>query len=215
MTLEEQLKLDDGHRFQKKLGELIGVNKFQNIMETGSGVSSIYVLKAFDDYGVDGILHSIDPAKWYPHEIEHPKFNPIKEKSVDAIVSLYLNVGAFDVCVLDGDHEILCQTYEYEMCWHCLKPGGYLIADDVDWNNNGAWRTFLAAYKLEDELFDNARVVQKPMDAPVLGMEVTEFGTSLDKQNVKDFHENWLSYCEKLEKEWLAAGNKKHPAFDL
>lgn len=214
MTLEEQLKLDDGHRFQKKLGDLIGEYKFQNIMETGSGVSSIYILKAFDDYGIAGILHSIDPAKWYPNEIKHEKFNEIKEKSIDAIVPLYLKVGAFDVCCTDGNHEILCQSYEYEMCWQMLKPGGYLIADDCNWNNNGAWQTFLDKHGLSDELFDNARVVQKPLDSTPLGVEKFEFGSTLNHEVVNGFHEQWLWYCTQLETEWLLAGNKKHPAFE-
>jgi hypothetical protein len=213
MTLEEQIKLDDGHRFQKNLGWLIGENRFQNIMETGSGVSSVYILKAFDDYGISGTLHSIDPAKWYPNEIEHPYFNPIKEKSIDAIVPLYLKVGAFDVCCLDGDHEILCQTYEYEMCWQMLKPGGYLIADDVNWNNNGAWQTFLTKHGLTEALFDNARMVQKPLDSKPLGVEFFEFGSALNHEIVNDFHEQWLRYCIQLESDWLAAGNEKHPAF--
>lgn len=214
MTLEEQLKLDDGHRFQKKLGELIGENKFQNIMETGSGVSSIYILKAFDDYGISGTLHSIDPEKWYPHSIEHSRFNEIKEKSVDAIVPLYKRVGAFDVCCTDGNHEILCQTYEYEMCWQFLKPGGYLIADDVGWNNNGAWQAFLDKHGLAEELFDNARMVQKPLGSAPLGVEFFEFGSALNMEIIDDFHEQWLWYCTQLETEWLAAGNKKHPVFE-
>lgn len=213
MTIEEQLKLDDGHRFQKKLGELVGQNKFQNIMETGSGVSSIYVLKAFDDNGIDGKLHSIDPSKWYPYEIVHPKFNEIKEKSIDAILPIYLKVGAFDVCCTDGCHEILEQTYEYEMCWQFLKPGGYLIADDENWNNNGAWSAFLIKHDLQDQLFDNARVVQKPFDSIPLGVEIFEFGSALNHDIVNDFHDQWLLYCIQLEKEWLAAGNKKSAAF--
>lgn len=213
MTIEEQLTLDDGHRFQKKLGELIAENGYKLIMETGSGVSSIYALKAMDNANIDGVLYSIDPAMWYPHPIEHPKFVSIKKKSIDAIIPLYLETGAFDVCVTDGDHEILAQTYEYEMLYRMLKPGGWLICDDVGWNNNGAWTNFLDRYDFVEEFFGDARCIHKPLGEPVLGFEVTEFGSSMDKVEVQRFHDEWLDYCTNLEKEWLAAGNQKHPAF--
>ena len=214
MTLEVQLTLDDGHRFQKKLGELIINHNFTNIVETGSGVSSIYMLQAMDDAGIDGKLHSIDPAMWYPHKIEHPKFNLIKDKSVQAIIGLYIEKGPFDVAVSDGDHEIMCQTYEYEMFWQFLKPMGVLVADDCGWNNNGAWQAFLDRHGLVEDFFGDARCVVKPFSEPVLGVEVNEFGTTFNKDAVIEFHEEWLTHCENLEKEWLAAGNKKHPIFE-
>ena len=218
MTLEEQLKLDDGHRFQKKLGELVTETKSKVIMETGSGVSSIYMLKALDDVNIDGKVHSIDIGMWYPHKIDHPKFDQIKAKSVEAILPLYLSTGAFDIAVSDGCHEILEQTYEYEMMFATLKPGGYLIIDDANWNNNGAWQAFLDRYNLKDDYFGDARIIQKRIDLLPLGVEYNyTFGDPVKTFNesvVYGFHTKWLAHCEQLEKEWLAAGNKKHPAFE-
>jgi len=213
MTLEEQLKEDDGHRFQKELGDFIAFHNLAKVVETGTGVTSIYILKSFDDNNIDGKLFSIDKGQWYPHEIIHPKFQQIVDKSIPSLLNLYLEIGEFDFFLHDGEHEVKVQEYEYEFAYQCLKPGGYIASDDICWGNNTCWPDFLKRHNLKDEIMGAIRITQKPLTEPVLGVEVSEFGSTFNKDAVIEFHDEWLAHCENLEKEWLAAGNTKHPIF--
>jgi len=195
MTLTEQLLAADGHRFQEKLGAFVAEKKLKNIIEIGSGVSSLFILKAFDDAGIDGMLHSIDTGMWYPHEIKHPKFNAIRGKSLDEMVNVFLQHGAPDLLLSDGCHEVKDMTYEYEFGFAILRPGGYLVADDTSFGNNGAWENFLNNHDLKEELFGDARVIQKPTWIPVF-------------DNIEQYHKQCLAGAENAEEIFLGNGGK-------
>lgn len=195
MTLQEQIEIADGHRFQIKLGEFVAEKKLETIFEIGSGVSSLFILKAFDDAEIDGRLHSIDTAMWYPHEIVHPKFNSIQGKSIDKLFEAFQKYGAPDLILSDGCHEVKDMTYEYEFGYAILKGGGYLIADDTSFGNNGAWETFLANQDLKEEVFGDARIVQKPKYADVF-------------ENIEWYHSECLKLAEEAERVFLEKGGK-------
>ena len=202
MTIEEQLKLDDGHRFQKAVGEIIKEKGFSTIVETGTGVSSVYILKALDDAGIDGKLHSIDIGQWYPHKIEHPKFNAIVSKSIEAMLPLYQLVGPWDMFVCDGNHEILCQSYEYELSFNFLKPGGYLIVDDRTWNQNNAWQDFLLRHGLKETILGDAAYIIKPAHL-----------SYCPAASAVKLHEEILSMAKLAEDNWIAKGGVKADVF--
>ncbi len=194
MTFEEQLAVADGHRFQKELGEFIIANNCEVVVETGLGVSTLFILDALDKLG-KGHLYSIDPAPWYSLEIVHPRLTHIKEKSIPSLLSLYKTAGAWDLMVSDGNHEILSQTYEYQFGLYCLKANGWLCADDTNWNNNGAWNKFL----------DNNNVTVKPK---IGSLDVVQ-KTSDDAMNVMvadEIHAFCLSRAQTREKIWLENG---------
>lgn len=195
MTLQEQLSIADGHRFQQKLGEFVAEKRFENIMEIGSGVSSIFILSALDSHEIEGNLHSIDTAMWYPHEIIHAKLNPVKGKSIDKMVEVFLMYGAIDLLLSDGCHEVKDMTYEYEFGFAILKPGGYLVADDTTFGDNGAWQNFLNNHDLKEEYFGNARVIQKPTWIPVF-------------DNIEAYHLQCLEVAQLAEEKFLANGGK-------
>lgn len=195
MTLKEQLAIADGHRFQEKLGELVKEHRFANIMEIGSGVSSLFILQAFDDAEINGHLHSIDTAMWYPHEIVHSRFNPIRGKSIDMMLESFQKYGAFDLILSDGCHEVKDMTYEYEFAFAILKPNGYLIADDTSFGNNGAWENFLANHDLKEDFFGDARIIQKPAYVPVF-------------DNIERYHDECIALAENAEELFLAKGGK-------
>lgn len=195
MTLQEHLAIADGHRFQQKLADLVAKEKLENIIEIGSGVSSIFILQAFDEYNIDGMLHSIDTAMWYPHEIVHPKFNSIRGKSIDMMLETFLKYGAPDLILSDGCHEVKDMTYEYEFGFAILKPNGYLVADDTSFGNNGAWESFLANHDLKEDFFGDARVVQKPAYVPVF-------------DNIERYHDECIALAENAEELFLAKGGK-------
>lgn len=195
MTLSEQLAIADGHRFQKKLGEFIVEHKLENIIEIGSGVSSIFILQALDDAEINGHLHSIDTAMWYEHEIVHQKFNAIRGKSIDMMLEAFLKGGAPDLILSDGCHEIKDMTYEYEFGFAILKPNGYLVADDTSFGQNGAWENFLANHDLKEDYFGDARIIQKPSYIPVF-------------DNIERYHLECLKNAENAEEMFLLNGGK-------
>ena len=134
-------------RFQRDLGEFVLKTKPEIIVETGSGASSMYILKALDEIG-SGKLYSIDPEPFCEYEISHPRYELIKEKSFHAMQELYNRTGAWDMFLHDSDHWIECQTFEYEMAIRLVKQGGHIFSDDYMWNMHGAWDRFINRYGL-------------------------------------------------------------------
>lgn len=200
MTVQELIPKHDGARFQEKLAQFIIDKGLKVIVETGMGVSSIHILDKIE--GTDAHLYSIDPSAWFPDRFEHPNHTLIEKKSIDAMLDIYYQHGPWDCFLHDGDHEILCQTYEYNFAFDCLKPGGYLFSDDVNWNNNEAWNKFCQEKGLPMIKLGDLYGVQKPLDKPYC-----------PASEAKQRHETYLSAAIKLEEEWLAAGGVKHPAF--
>lgn len=199
-AVEEILKDCDVSRFQKELADFIVSNNLKTIVETGAGISSLCILKAWDDAGIDGKLYSIDPAPWMAFKLKHPKWQLIKKKSIDAMKDLYVKTGEWDLFLHDGNHDILCQTYEYIFAFGCLKVGGWLCSDDTNWGNNGAWEKHLRSKGLEDKKIGSLLMVQNP------------YG-SLNKTEAKLFHENTLLAAQTDEKNYLAAGGQLTPCF--
>src|SRR5207245_5988852 len=51
------------------------------------------------------------------------KLKPILDKS-----------GSIDMFFHDSEHTYENMIFEYSTAWRYLKPGGFLVSDDVDWN---------------------------------------------------------------------------------
>lgn len=181
-------------RYQKKLADFILDNNLKIVVETGSGCSSLHILKALEKNG--GRLYSIDPQPFYGYEISHPQYELIKKKSVDAMSELYLKTGEWDLFLHDSDHDILCQTYELEMAYGCVRKGGYIACDDYEWNGHFAWRDFVDRTGENEQDIGDIKMIQKRDDYKI------ELG------GVKDFSDQCLLSATFAESVWLAAGNK-------
>lgn len=134
-----------GH-YQNELGDWIREHKPRIIVETGvqNGMSSDRILTALDDIG-NGELYSVDPNPAEGlFEVVHPKWYPFRALSIDVLCSIYRKTGPWDVFLHDSDHEIYCQTFEYELAWSFVRPGGYIMSDDSTWGDppHGAWVRF-------------------------------------------------------------------------
>lgn len=182
----------EGKRFQSALAEFILKHKLTAIVETGSGVSSLYILKSLDALD-EGCLYSIDPLPFCGFEISHTRYTLIKKKSFQSLAKLYQQIGVFDLFLHDSDHWIECQMYEYEMAYACLKQGGWVFSDDYEWDGHFAWKRFCEKYKLKDITVGNIRGAQKK-DSFVI-----------DKKDVQRFSlKTWAwakAYGEKWRKE--------------
>ncbi len=200
-NIQELIQKHDGTRYQEKLANLIVEKRFTNIVETGHGVTTLHILNALDQIG-EGRLISIDPHAWFSDEIVHPRLILIKQKSVDCLLDMYYQYGPFDLLNHDSDHEILCQTYEYNLGYSFLNPGGVLSSDDHGWGSHGAWKKFCESQGLTSTILGDAEYVTKPMDKPYC-----------PSSEARLRHETILQIATDLEKDWLDKGGIKHPAF--
>ncbi len=199
MTIKEVLvahpeTIESGQRFQKQLADFIIEHDLQTIVETGSGTSSVFILQALEKRG-SGFLYSIDPFPVCNYEIKHPMYELINKKSTDAMTELYLRTGAWDFFLHDSDHDILCQTYEYEMAYACLKDNGFLASDDYGWGGHKAWDKFVSRHALSEFKIGNIIVVQKKDEA----IPISE---------IERYSKECLELAIDAEKKWLADGNK-------
>lgn len=138
-----------------------------------SGRSSAAILLAMKENNF-GTLHSIDLAEHYEgkepeyyrnqYGIAELKGYVPANKKVGYMVPEYLRnrweliigdsnielpkllerIGGIDVFYHDSDHSYETMTHEFSLTWPNLRENGFLIADDVTWNE--AWNDFIAAH---------------------------------------------------------------------
>lgn len=200
MTFEEQLAAADGHRFQKELGDFIIAYNCEMVVETGLGVSTLFILDAMDRMN-KGHLYSIDAKPWYPHEIVHPRLTFIKDKSVNVLAELYKKTGAWDLFLHDSDHDVFCQTYEYEFAYRCLKKGGWLWSDDTSWGGHDAWGGVAKGYGFTPDTRGSAQVIKKLNDDAMAEFVVDEMNAFC------------ISKAKSEERHYLANGGKNSEVF--
>lgn len=153
-----------GHRWQRDFGDFIKKNRPTIVVETGvsEGVSTKFILEAMDA-AAHGRLISIDPNPAYT--TPHPRWALVKKTSHEALVDLFTSVGPFDVFIHDADHDVECQTFEYSLAWHLVRPGGYIYTDDWSWGLHGAWARFCDAHQVMSQTMGYAAWIQKPANA--------------------------------------------------
>lgn len=140
------------------------------VVETGvcSGVSSAYLLRALAENGT-GHLHSVDlpelealvghgpggsatrpvalvpegkEAGWAVPEELRERWTLHRGRTRDLLPGVLEAVGPVDLFLHDSEHSYENMVWEYRTVWPVLRPGGWLVSDDVWWN--GAFRDFAA-----------------------------------------------------------------------
>ncbi|MDE1822375.1 MAG: class I SAM-dependent methyltransferase [Euryarchaeota archaeon] len=59
--------------------------------------------------------------------------------------------GPVDIFFHDSDHSYNHQSWEYEMAWPYIRPGGLLLSDDVDWTT--AFKNFSTRRGIQPYIF--------------------------------------------------------------
>lgn len=130
-------------RFHQHLYDLVLREKPSVMVETGyaNGLSAMHILAAMDLNGI-GTLYSVELFTF--QDIYHPRLIYKRGFSRDVLPTI---PGPWCCFLHDSDHGYINQTFEFSIAWRNLKPGGVMIADDFEWNENGkphyAWRDFL------------------------------------------------------------------------
>jgi SAM-dependent methyltransferase len=164
-----------GSPYQAQLCDLIRAAKPYVVVETGvmSGISTHAILTAMDRND-RGILYSVEPDPCGGiMAITHPRWQQCKARSQDVLGPIFRQTGPWDAFLHDSDHEVGCQTFEYECAWWFVRPGGLIISDDTCWGKNGsstapehkAWQTFCQRHELTEFAVGGARAVCKPEDS--------------------------------------------------
>lgn len=155
----------------------------RSIVETGvaEGESTSHILQALSDNG-GGCLHSIDlPNQFYVRDDGefHAEFKPVQEqpgclipqglkkywkltlgRSSDTLPAVLKGMGgAIDAFFHDSEHTYETMTFEYETAWHYIRPGGYLISDDVTWN--AAFIDFAERHGVRPVLIESQGFIRK------------------------------------------------------
>ncbi len=135
-----------------------------------SGLSTHAILAAMDE-GDRGILYSVEPDPCSGiMDIPHQRWQQCKAYSQDVLGPIFRQTGPWDIFLHDSDHEVACQTFEYECAWWFVRPGGLIISDDTCWGTNAggapahdAWGEFLKRYGLSDFVVGAARATRKTL----------------------------------------------------
>lgn len=140
---------ETGERWQNRVVDFIHEIKPDIVVETGVYValSTRKFLTALDTND-RGNLYSCDPDPIV--EPKHPRWTLVREPSYVGLPKLFETVGPWYMFIHDSDHDVECQTYEYELAYRCVKAGGYILSDDYTWGTpqHYAWDKFVAKYDL-------------------------------------------------------------------
>lgn len=138
-----------------------------------SGRSSAFILEAIRANGC-GQLYSIDLPQYYSQNKPEtyitsegnrelkgfvpaghepgwlvPKdlrlyWNLILGDSKVELPKILSEIGQVDVFYHDSDHSYQSMLFEFDSAWPKLKDGGFILSDDIGWNN--AWVDFVAKH---------------------------------------------------------------------
>lgn len=130
------------------------------IVETGvaAGFSSAYLLQGLRDNGT-GHLFSIDLPNTDPHgyvnesgRLDSVHVSSAKEtgcvipehlrdrwtltlgRSADVLPEICNPARVIEIFFHDSDHAYANMMREFSLAWPCLRPGGWLLSDDISWN---------------------------------------------------------------------------------
>lgn len=120
----------------------------QTVVETGvaRGLTTSVVLQALQANGI-GRLFSIDlppsldrgrfvdqTAAAVPDRVK-PRWTPVQGSSRRRLPELLTRLGSIDLFIHDSCHSYRNMRFELGLAWNALRPGGFMLADDVHRNS--------------------------------------------------------------------------------
>ncbi len=156
------------NRFHIELYHLVYDAKPMVTVETGYnlGKSAMQILAALDNLE-QGIVYSIELV--HPQTIFHPRLHFKEGLSTAWMPEVFMETGAWDFFLHDSDHEVGCTTFEYELAYRLLKPGGIIMSDDLGWGvpPHYSWQKCMARHGITDFIVDGgAGHYFKPITEP-------------------------------------------------
>jgi predicted O-methyltransferase YrrM len=161
--------------YQLMLYAMLRAIKPTVVVETGvyRGVSSVLILRALQENGIEAKLYSCDPAfknAWIAQrkimdatKADGGLFEGWIFKGAKGIEMMPDVPGPWDVFVHDSDHRAVNIRSELDIAWDKLRPGGVIVCDD--WQTREAkdvFPTFAEKHALSIGEIATAAVIQKP-----------------------------------------------------
>lgn len=162
------------------LAEFIEKNNIRDILELGffHGVSTCYMATTLQKLG-GGSIVTID---LYSAKDRTPNIEELLEKcSCRDLVKVYYeptsynwrlmklieeNELTFDFCYLDGGHDWYNTGYAFFLVDKLLKPGGWLVFDDLDWTLEHVHTKWALKKPLEERITPQVRQVWELLVKP-------------------------------------------------
>jgi hypothetical protein len=166
------------NEFQSLLGKLCDEVKPKIYVETGfmTGESSKAVCASMDKNGF-GECYSIEP--FVDPTFKHPRLTVVHGYSYDKMEEIFLKTGAWDVFLHDSNHDVGCMTFELELAWWFVKPGGIIACDDYTWGMppHDAWKKFCERHFVKPVQMGSCQYCVKPKN--ILETKKEEFNETL------------------------------------
>lgn len=93
----------------------------------------------FDDHHGAVIPSDKEPGWIIPDELMS-RWDLTTGRSQRELPRLLMEFDEIDFFAHDSEHTVPCMTFEYELAWEWLSPGGVIVSDDIGWND--AFQTF-------------------------------------------------------------------------
>ena len=135
-------KSKDDHKYSDLYAMLFDPirREVHNFLEIGIEMGRSMMV--WHDYFKDAIIYGIDLFDIRSQarvQAELASFDRVRiyrgnsqyKESVDA---LGLSLGSMDVVIDDGDHSLVGQERTLQVMWPYVRPGGYYIIEDVEWD---------------------------------------------------------------------------------
>lgn len=90
--------------------------------------------ETFDGYGGAALPPGEEPG-WIVPEALRDRWTLVTGKSQRELPRLLAGLEGIDLFLHDSEHSLPCMMFEFELAWEWLRPGGVLVADDIDWND--------------------------------------------------------------------------------
>jgi predicted O-methyltransferase YrrM len=165
-------------RKNEVLYALVRISKPKIAVETGvgAGVSSAIILRAMELngqwslYSIDPCLRSFDGIKFPPNKpigfiisqaLKKKRWKLIEGYSKECLGPLLKELFV-DLFFHDSEHSYKNMMFEYKTAWEHLKKGGYLVSDNIEWNN--AFNDFVKDKKAFAKKFYSLGVMKKLED---------------------------------------------------
>ncbi|WP_281194378.1 class I SAM-dependent methyltransferase [Halorubrum sp. F4] len=95
--------------------------------------------ETFDGYGGAAIPSDRDPGWIIPDDLR-TRWTLRLGKAQEELPRLLDELPPVEFFIHDSEHSAPCMMMEFELAWTHLAEGGWILSDDIDWND--AWRIF-------------------------------------------------------------------------
>lgn len=144
-------KSRDDHKYSDLYAMLLDPirDRVRNVTEVG--VMAGQSLKVWHDYFVGAVIYGLDHFAYYGLtrvRTELAAFAPrvrllrADSRRESSVAQLGLAPGSMDLVVDDASHALANQERTLHVMWGLVRPGGYYIIEDVEWDRNGDRRTY-------------------------------------------------------------------------